>query len=765
MNMNDTASPRHSVKARRKQKEDVETTPSTADESWRRKYEAAVRKRRSPPPLNGTLSPSSPLSATTLSDMEFLLAPSIDDTAGGPPSHSHSRVSSSSADSIIRRVEAEIAAARKSAALAQHRTDQDHHENDVDDDMAHILNTNNTFSDQHTTASSNDDSSKRRALEEIRDEFRDQLIGTGVELPSQSLDRAPPPTISLETSDFEETHSLEEKKEDTPSSPACSTSSPRMIRLSASPKDSPKKRLHVPIAESPTRRATSEGNIPHPVAEGTPTRGNMGRHTAATTDPAGALSPRSNNEEEFDGAKDPEGEYSETTTPPRKSLPEPRPAPPKPPTPVMNKTRLLLDSLKQQRQALPGKSPPHPLISPRTPTANHFSARVHGSVTPKFPHGDDVPTSPLHHHSQRDQPNQALLSKEISEVTQATESVARNDSVDGTLASEQSRRIRFRNPFPALKPAAVHRDLEDIVCDHKMDLPELQIRPVKPKQELKQLIVAAMGTSLPRRSNACGALKVLTRHEKNQMTLVRTDGFLQALTHAASQSVLGDVDLDLAIDARTRAVTCLKNVCGPKDNRILVLTHPGVVETLLKVLQQDDGAGRAMASAALALLAKTPQCREHLVQVEGLIDTLAKVMHSAATMISEEAMVVRQSFSPRSASDRRAQSEMREKEELALASSMKENEEEHGDWSRLGDEGASIITDASSLSSRDGDSKQPRDIDLVKLDTVDSIRNQTEGRYDEFVNQSRCNSCAALLHISKQCATSVRCFREDVTCF
>ena len=311
--------------------------------------------------------------------------------------------------------------------------------------------------------------------------------------------------------------------------------------------------------------------------------------------------------------------------------------------------------------------------------------------------------------------------------------------------TEPSRRIRFRNPFPVLKPPTVHRDLDDIIADHKMDLPELQIRLVKPKQELKQLIVAAMGTSLPRRSNACGALKVLTRHEKNQLSLVRTDGFLQALTYAAAQSVL-DVDLDLAIDARTRAVTCLKNVCGPKDNRILILTHPGVVETLLKVVQQDDGAGRAMAAAALALLAKTPQCREHLVgAVDGLVDTLAQVMHAPANMISDEAMLVRQSFSPRSSGGRR----QRRKES--------EFKDEEGEGS-LPDETVSIITDGSSLSSRDGDYKEQEEAasDLVKLDTVDSIRNQTEGRYDEFVNQSRCNSCAALLHISKQCATSVR---------
>jgi hypothetical protein len=896
--MTDT-NPRHSVKARRKQKEDtdqnfVDTNVNIGDaddpDAWRRKYEAAVRKRRSPVAsvgsgfgggLAGNLSPSSPLSvkssaanSLTLSqaDMEFILATSMDtlDRMDGSEPQQPSMIdysnSNYSADSIIRRVEAEIAAARKSAAMAhsnhqnrmmnRHDTNGDEEE---DDDMAQILNTNNTFSEQHQTASvaSSADSSKRRALDLIRDEFRENLVEKGVELFIDRSQEAPnngksispqqPPSSKLfftdedwqnapgikqtsplfqtekndEEEDSSSVHPSEEKKEDKPS-----PSSNRMVRLSASPKDSPKKRtntvLEQPVPVAPDLADTNCDDL------GTPTRSN-GRRIAriSVVDQLQTLPPPVSNIN-----KDPDGDYQETATPPRKQL---APAttsqqlssvasPPsnsqnKVPftarlsqrrSPAMNKTRELLDSLKEQRQSIPSpnedgkltvrsllpKSPiDEPPPSPRSPTifftraAN--KAKDHVKVTqssiahsrPYEPESNETvkavdrsypPSSPGRSISSRNQQNETLQPKrrvfpdEVYELAKNDE--AGKGTVDsGSVTSEQSRRIRFRNPFPVLKPPTVRRDIDEIIRDHAMDIPEMQIRLVKPKQELKQLIVAAMGTSLPRRSNACGALKVLTRHEKNQLSLVRTDGFLQALTYAASQSVL-DVDTDLAIDARTRAVTCLKNVCGPKDNRVLILNHPGVVECLLKVVQQDDGAGRAMAAAAIALLAKTPSCRECLVQVEELIDTLANVMRSAATMISEEAMAVRQSFSPRSggySNHRKMNNATKSNDDngIQLDQSLKPNESEnlnhHG-------ETASIVTDSSSLSSVEGEhsvgepsAMSPADIvnnssKLVEVRTVDSIRNQTEDRYDEFVNQARCNSCAALLHISKQCASSVR---------
>jgi hypothetical protein len=362
-----------------------------------------------------------------------------------------------------------------------------------------------------------------------------------------------------------------------------------------------------------------------------------------------------------------------------------------------------------------------------------------------------------------------VFPEEVYELVKETNEKTSADATSNA-PMDQSRRIRFRNPFPLLKPPTIHRSLDEMRRDHAMDLPDIPVRWVKPKQELKQLIVAAMGTSLPRRSNACGALKVLTRQERNQLSLVRTDGFLQAITYAASQSVL-DVDTDLAIDARTRAVTCFKNVCQPKDNRILILNHPGVIECLLKVVQNDDGAGRATAAAAIALLAKTPQCRECLVHIEGLIDTLAKVMRSAGTLISEEAIAVR-TLSPRSGSN----NSFLQNQVNGAISNAKDENTDHVDNEKsdtLGNEAIdSIVTESSSLSSGDGedDTPSPRESTnnkevitigskLYDVRSVDSIRNQTEERYEEFVNQARCNACAALLHISKQCATSVRIYK------
>lgn len=312
----------------------------------------------------------------------------------------------------------------------------------------------------------------------------------------------------------------------------------------------------------------------------------------------------------------------------------------------------------------------------------------------------------------------------------------RNDrraEVQGDSVSKQSRRIRFRNPFPVLIPPAVRRDLAAIIKDHAMGVPDVPIRWVKPKQELKQLIVAAMGTSLPRRSNACGALKVLTRHEKNQLSLVRTDGFLSALIFAASQSIL-DVDTDLAIDARTRAVSCLKNVCGPKDNRILVFNHPGVMECLVKVAKLDAGEGRAMAAAAIAMLAKTPSCREGLIQVEGLVDTLAKVMQSTPAIVSEEKVAHRTTMSPQS-----------KNLDDSVSESSYRTGKDHDD--------VSIHSDSSSVSS----SYEPQSVASSRHDVkaVDSIRYQTEERLEEFINQARSNACAALLHMSKHCTVTV----------
>ena len=829
--------PRHSVKARRKQKEEtvgdlagIDTTAAAVynhndansfvdddnrqnniaannelDASWRSKYEAAVRKRRSPiavgtnihhnsqgaasnngsdwgrrsnlSPMSNKSSAVNSITSMSQADMEFILATSMDthdqtnDTNGemlDPQVLDGSPTSNYSADSIIRRVEAEIAAARKSAAMAKHNRYYNNNSNqqmnannrneDDDDDMAQILNTTNTFSDHHPTMDNNGatspsiassaDSSKRRAMDLIHDEFRNDVHDS--------------PTKEVVVIESNQTAFPTE----TWNNVGTGTSNSFLMNLRQTTKNLVKNEENMfhPHEEKKEELATEFG---------TPTRTNGRRSVKdpdATNTGGGVLS---------NTTIDPDGEYQETSTPPRQpstsNCDDPsamkgtassnnnnKPFPPLSPTLAsrqlqnprrpspMDKTRELLDSLKEQRQSL--QKSPSPSNSNNTPSL--------GVVVDSI--GDD--------RSSRTFPQHNVFPEEVYELVKET-------SDKSNASTDQSRRIRFRNPFPLLKPPTVHRSLDEMIHDHAMDLPDVPVRWVKPKQELKQLIVAAMGTSLPRRSNACGALKVLTRQEKNQMSLVRTDGFLQAITYAASQSVL-DVDTDLAIDARTRAVTCFKNVCHPKENRVLILSHPGVIECLLKVVQNDDGAGRSTAAAAIALLAKTPQCRECLVHIEGLIDTLAKVMHSAGTMISEEAQAVR-SMSPRSGGSNtsfiqnqvnRTISNTKDENTVPIDSSINHNGDAQEKSPTFRNEATdSIVTESSSLSSGEGDgdakphheSPTKTGVDVITIGSklydvrsVDSIRNQTEERYEEFVNQARCNACAALLHISKQCATS-----------
>jgi hypothetical protein len=903
-------SPRHSIKARRKQKEDTGDFPiidtmhnddnklQDCDEqeddnnggnndginaSWRSKYEAAVRKRRSPisnnfghdswgvnndlrktnlSPLSNKSSAINSITSASQADMEFILATSMDtmDQQYGTNSiepilvDGCSPKSTYSADSIIRRVEAEIAAARKSAALAKHnqyyQSNQQQQSNsstpyhinhnnddDDDDDMAHILNTTNTFSEHAPTngtispsIASTDDSSKRRAMDLIHDEFRSA---------ENDVEPAHPATVAVVSSNDDMWHDA---------STGCMTATSNFFLENLRQTTEELVRAE-DIIFHPAEEKKVEGNndiyfnqisefkddvtskeiinrsnkgfdntpiekknqfLPNNES-GTPTRSNSHRYVID-------MESKSINQSNTN-SMDPDGDYVETTTPPRKMMTEQqqlekgidsialsssqlhpivttsRPIQQHRSSP-MDKTRELLDSLKEQRQSIPKtpsiqqqrtNSPRSPIIDLNSryikgiiPTTNLSSSnenRQLGDMTSvdRYP----LPPSPSLSRNHDVQITQRpIFPDEVYELAKQSTAEKNNSDTACVTSADQSRRIRFRNPFPLLKPPKVRRSLEEIIHDHAMDIPDIPVRWVKPKYELKQLIVAAMGTSLPRRSNACGALKVLTRQERNQLSLVRTDGFLQAIAYAASQSVL-DVDTDLAIDARTRAVTCFKNVCHPKDNRIVILNHPGVIECLLKVVQQDDGEGRATAAAAIALLAKTPHCRECLVQIDGLIDTLAKVMHSAATMISDEAMAVRQSFSPRSGSNNSyiqhhsnkitATAMITDEVNTTMDSSVLPNEMIHNGDDKLLNETESI--ESSSLSSADGTGGNESIKDslskaigemitmigskLLDVRSVDSIRNQTDERYEEFVNQARCNACAALLHISKQCATSV----------
>ena len=477
--------------------------------------------------------------------------------------------------------------------------------------------------------------------------------------------------------------------------------------------------------------------------------------------------------------RDPEGNYAASPRTPPKFAQRGKTTRPSPRQVGMTRTRELLDNLKEQRESLSNRSAPIPsttaseastavIRNPRAPTSlnAHFtraarakemmrnSLRSNGKeVDPNAPAGkEEKPSEEPIQSPSKDAMN---VAKRVT--IQSPEDVAPESSRERTLESprrsarevaesisRQSSKIRFRNPFPVIKPPTVRREAEAILADHSMGLPEMPVRWVRPKKELRQLIVAAMGTSLPRRSNACGALKVLTKNKKNQMTLVRTDGFLGALIFAASQSV-SNADRDLAIDARTRAVSCLKNVCDPKDNRVIVFNHPGMVECLVKVIMCDTGAGRAMAAAALALLAKTPGCREGLARSEDVIDVLAKVLKGVGVLLEEEEIICPSS---RIANSRKMD------DDVSAYSDRSGNQRGNGTDEDESDENDSLSETSSIESSRRAGPTLDA-LGLRDIKQVDSIKTQTEERQAEFTLLSRSNACAAVLHLSKHCAVSV----------
>ncbi|GAX11660.1 hypothetical protein FisN_7Lh020 [Fistulifera solaris] len=313
------------------------------------------------------------------------------------------------------------------------------------------------------------------------------------------------------------------------------------------------------------------------------------------------------------------------------------------------------------------------------------------------------------------------------------EQLLESDDEQSLLIS--SRKLRFRKSFPVLKPARGPRVNEKIIQSHSHGIPSRPTMWVKPQAELKQLIVAAMGTSLQRRSNACGALKVLSLNKKNQLSLARTDTFLTALVFAISQEI-SDTDHDIATTARVRALTCLRNVCRPKENRVHAFTQPGLMECLINVINEDKGESRVLACSTLALLAKSAECREGLGIMNGLVDCLSRVVGQIASTLEhdEEREAVDNVDDSSSESDADTSSDS---DSESSAESSAESSTGSSESSEASD------GDESSLESNDNDDS---DTKTVVVDTD----------IEKLHQDARLNACAVLVHLSRSCAISVR---------
>jgi hypothetical protein len=265
------------------------------------------------------------------------------------------------------------------------------------------------------------------------------------------------------------------------------------------------------------------------------------------------------------------------------------------------------------------------------------------------------------------------------------------------------KRVKFKQRYPV--PPQVKRPLRaaEIVFNNQTPAPKDKLHLSRPKKDLKELLEAAIGSSIQRRSNAFGALKVLSTQNMNKMTLVRTKGFLDSTVFAINENIASFEDTEAAVASRTRAVSAILNVAEMKDNRYHVLTHPGLANCLVKCIVEDKGEGRAIACSVLATIAKSQACREPMAKTHKLVDTLAIILKG---------------------------------DEPASFSSNEQNsiQEEKKDYS--GDDEASRTVISNSFSSG-----------TARSSVGSSHDTQTR-------NRARLSACAALVHLSKDCSVA-----------
>ncbi len=304
--------------------------------------------------------------------------------------------------------------------------------------------------------------------------------------------------------------------------------------------------------------------------------------------------------------------------------------------------------------------------------------------------------------------------------TTTSEEVLTHEKPQQPVNARSNKKVRFKQRYPVPPLVSKPRGPDEISKDHRV--PHVASSPFlsKPKPDLLQLLQAAVGSSLQRRSNACGALKVLTTMKKNQLTLVRTAGFLDALVFAAS-SRISKHDVESSRDARTRAVCAICHISEPKDNREIIFCHPGLVAALIQAVKEDKAEARMEACGAIAFLAKTPSNREPMAKTTNMLDVLATLLKKRKT----ETDIANDPIS---------------------SYSIEDEESDRQSFSSESDSSSSSIENESSLSN---------DEDEITLPTVASMRELNVSKLGETNQRAHLNACAALLHISKQCGATV----------
>lgn len=333
----------------------------------------------------------------------------------------------------------------------------------------------------------------------------------------------------------------------------------------------------------------------------------------------------------------------------------------------------------------------------------------------------------------------------------------------------QHRQVVFRHPYPLPPPPILPRPDATIISENDVPPKALSYKISEPDSDLLALIHAATDESLVRRSNACGALKVLASKDNNRAKMCRTRGLLEALLTASKDDA---VDSD-ALDARTRAVTTLLYLSEPKDNRLLVCRHLHMLEILVKVIDEDTGEARLRACCCLATLAKTPQNRS-------LICDTAKLPGVLSGLLAENAVVKKEDedkFELKRVDtvESRDDSSMRGEDAMTASFNSEDDRMLSNTYSGTFSHGTGTFTDDQYYSEDDEEdgsyNSQEEDEDGYSsggYSEVESVQEE-EGvemqisslkklnieNHQNFLARSQLSACATLTHLTKHCPNAV----------
>ena len=132
-----------------------------------------------------------------------------------------------------------------------------------------------------------------------------------------------------------------------------------------------------------------------------------------------------------------------------------------------------------------------------------------------------------------------------------------------------------------------------------------------------------------RRKNACGALKILAAKKENHLKICWTSGVLSAMA-----SVLQDVEADIQdeqnrlanIVARNRIVSALLDLSLKKKNHLLIVSTPGLLDSIAQIILHDDGEGLQGCCTVLFYLSKTAETKSVIAKNRELMVSITKVI-------------------------------------------------------------------------------------------------------------------------------------------